>query len=83
MLIVQERFDLLMLTSTLFLCACSSLSVVGLTEVTFGLLALCPHYTRLSAFVFSQSWDHRATLFQTPNAFRSLVFLILLSPQLV
>jgi uncharacterized membrane protein YphA (DoxX/SURF4 family) len=26
--------------------------VVGVAEVTFGLLVLCPHYTRLSAFVF-------------------------------
>ena len=35
------------------------LLVVGLAEVTFGLLALCPHYTRLSAFVFSK--ENKAT----------------------
>jgi len=27
-------------------------TVVGSLEVVFGLLAFCPHYTRLSAFVF-------------------------------
>lgn len=27
-------------------------AVIGVSEVTFGLLALCPHYTRLSAFFF-------------------------------
>lgn len=47
------------LTVAIFIESLFERSVVGLAEVVFGLLAFCPHYTRLSSFVFSRYTDEK------------------------
>ena len=58
---------------------------VGLAEVTFGSLALCPHYTRLSAFVLMNLmagavYTHVAARepFVVPAVLAGLTFLLFL-----